>query len=46
MEKIFQKDNCVILSFIVQWILGFGCKTPEKIKILLIIQLILLVIVE
>jgi len=32
MEKIFQKSNCVILSFIVSWILGFGCKTPEEAK--------------
>jgi hypothetical protein len=30
MEDIFVKRNSVITSFIVPWILGFGCKTPEE----------------
>ena len=32
MEDIFVKRNSVITSFIVPWILGFGCKTSEEAK--------------
>jgi len=32
MENIFTQRHSVISSFIVPWILGFGCKTPEEAK--------------
>jgi len=32
MENIFIQKHSVISSFIVPWILGFGCKTPEEAK--------------
>jgi len=32
MENIFIQRNSVISSFIVPWILGLGCKTPEQAK--------------
>lgn len=32
MENIFIQRNSVITSFIVPWILGFGCKTSEEAK--------------
>ena len=32
MENIFIQKQSVISSFIVPWILGFGCKTPEEAK--------------
>jgi hypothetical protein len=32
MENIFIQRHSVISSFILPWILGFGCKTPEEAK--------------
>lgn len=32
MENIFTQRNAVISSFIVPWILGVGCRTPEQAK--------------
>ena len=32
MENIFTQRHSVISSFIVPWILGLGCKTPEQAK--------------
>jgi hypothetical protein len=32
MDNIFTQRHSVISSFVVPWILGLGCKTPEQVK--------------